>query len=188
VRKPNGVEGAGAVTSEEGAPIRRVLHSKTRRVKLNRTRIISSKPTNRKKIVDQKRSDKNIGHAKRAERAGGTHRCDRETRAIRHHDVRRERGRRRANRGEYTRVRSGVVGSPGVCDPLGTQGGVRVGVWKAARAVASQPTSPDGGVAGGVGHDEAAGVEVQGDGEANPGGEVNPGCAPANMAYTLTST
>jgi hypothetical protein len=48
----------------------------------------------------------------------------------------------------------------------GPIGGVRVGVWKAARAAASQPTSPDGGVAGVVGHDEAAGVEVQGDGEA----------------------
>jgi hypothetical protein len=60
--------------------------------------------------------------------------------------------------------------------------GVRAGVWKAAaRAAASQLTGPDGGAAGGVGHDEAAGVEVQGDGEAkaNPDGEVNPGCAPA---------
>ena len=120
MRKPKGVEGAGAVTSEEGAPSCRVLHSKTRRVKLDRTRIISSKPTNRKKIVDQRRSDKNIGNAKRAGRAGGTHRCDRKTRAIRHHDGRRERGRRRANRGEYTRVGSGVVGSTGVRDPLGT--------------------------------------------------------------------
>jgi hypothetical protein len=65
----------------------------------------------------------------------------------------------------------------------GPIGGVRVGVWKAARAAASQPTSPDGGADDGVGHDEAAG-EVQGDEEAkaNPGGEVNPGCAPANMA------
>jgi hypothetical protein len=66
----------------------------------------------------------------------------------------------------------------------GPIGGVRVGVWKAARAAASQPTSPDGGAGGGVGHDEAASVEVQGDGEAkaNPGGEVNPGCAQVNMA------
>jgi hypothetical protein len=120
VRKPKGVEGAGAVTSEEGAPSCRVLHSKTRRVKLDRTRIISSKPTNRKKIVDQRRSDKNIGNVKRAGRVDGTHRCDRKTRAIRHHDGRRERGRRRANRGEYTRVRSGVVGSTGVRDPLRT--------------------------------------------------------------------
>jgi hypothetical protein len=53
----------------------------------------------------------------------------------------------------------------------GPSGGVRVGVWKAARAVVSQLTSPDGGVAGGrvaggVGHDEAAGDGVQGDGEA----------------------
>jgi hypothetical protein len=63
-------------------------------------------------------------------------------------------------------------------------GGVRVGVWKVARAAASQPTSPDDGAADGVGDDEAAGVEVQGDGEAkaNPGDEVNPGCAPANTA------
>jgi hypothetical protein len=65
----------------------------------------------------------------------------------------------------------------------GPIGEVRVGVWKAARAAASQPTSPDGGAADGVGHDEAAG-EVQGAGEAkaNPDDEVNPGCAPANMA------
>jgi hypothetical protein len=60
-----------------------------------------------------------------------------------------------------------------------------VGVSKAAaRAAASQPIGPDDGAAGDVGHSEAAGVEVQGDGEAkaNPGGEVNPGCTPANMA------
>jgi hypothetical protein len=65
----------------------------------------------------------------------------------------------------------------------GPIGGVRVGVWKAARAAASQPTSPDGGAPGGVGHDEEAGVEAQGDGEAkaDPGGEVNPGFTPANM-------
>jgi hypothetical protein len=31
---------------------------------------------------------------------------------------------------------------------LGPIGGVRVGVWKAARAVVSQPTSPDSGAAG----------------------------------------
>jgi hypothetical protein len=121
--------------------------------------------------VDQ-RSNKNIGHAKRAGRAGGTHRCDRETRAIRHLDGRRERGRWRAHRGEYTRVRSGVVGSTGVRDPLGTQRWSQSGSLEgAARAVASQLTSPDGGVAGGgvadgVGHDEAAGDRVQGDGEA----------------------
>jgi hypothetical protein len=66
----------------------------------------------------------------------------------------------------------------------GPIGGVRVGVWKAARAAASQPTSPDGGAAGGGDHDEAAGPEVQGDREAkaNPGGEVNLGCTQANMA------
>jgi hypothetical protein len=60
-----------------------------------------------------------------------------------------------------------------------------VGVGKAAaRAAASQPTCPDGGAADDVGHGEAAGVKVQGDGGAkpNPDDEVNPGCAPANMA------
>jgi hypothetical protein len=119
MREPKGVEGAGAVTSEEGAPSYRVLHSKTRRVKLDRTRIISGKTANREKIVDQRRSDKNIGNAKIAGSAGGTHGCDRKTRAIRHHDGRRKRG-RRANRGEYTRVGSGVVGSTSVRDPLGT--------------------------------------------------------------------
>jgi hypothetical protein len=51
-----------------------------------------------------------------------------------------------------------------------------VGVWKAARAAASQPISPDDGVAGDVGHDKTAGVEGQGDGEVR----ANPGCAPAN--------
>jgi hypothetical protein len=56
---------------------------------------------------------------RRAGRAGGTHRCDRKTRAIRHHDGRRKRG-RRANKGEYTGVGSGVVGSTSVRDPLGT--------------------------------------------------------------------
>jgi hypothetical protein len=120
MREPKGVEGAGAITSEEGAPSYRVLHSKTRRVKLDRTRIISGKTANREKIVDQRRSDKNIGNAKIAGSAGGTHGCDRKTRAIRHHDGRRKRGRRRANRGEYTRVGSGVVGSTSVRDPLGT--------------------------------------------------------------------
>jgi hypothetical protein len=160
MREPKGVEGAGAVTSEEGAPSCRVLHSKTRRVKLDRTRIISGKTANRKKIVDQRRSDKNIGNTKRAGRAGGTHRCDRKTRAIRHHDGRRKRG-RRANKGEYTGVGSGVVGSTGVRSTRDPIGGARVGVWKAARAAASQPTSPDGGAADSVGHEEAAGVEVQ---------------------------
>jgi hypothetical protein len=120
MRKSKGVEGAGAVTSEEGAPSCQVLHSKTRRVKLDRTRIISSKTTNRKKIMNQRRRDKNIGKAKRAGRADDTHKCDRKTRAIRHHDGRRERGRRRANRGKYTGVGSDVVGSTGVRDPLGT--------------------------------------------------------------------
>jgi hypothetical protein len=108
MRKSKGVEGASAVTSEEGAPSCQVLHSKTIRVKLDRTRIISRKTTNRKKIMNQ-RSDKNMGKAKRAERAGGTHRCDMKTQAIRHHDGRRERS------WEWC-----GVGSTGVRDPLGT--------------------------------------------------------------------
>jgi hypothetical protein len=60
MREPKGVKGAGAVTSEEGASRCRVLHSKTRRVKLDRTRIISGKTANRKKIVDQRRSCWNL--------------------------------------------------------------------------------------------------------------------------------
>ena len=121
-RKPKCVERTGAVTSEEWAPGSRILHSKTRRVKFDRTRVIRSKATNRKEVVDQRRSNKNIRKAKGARSAGGTHGRDGKTRAIRHHDGRRKGGRRGADRGKYTGVRSSVVGSAGVRDPLRTHG------------------------------------------------------------------
>ena len=71
-----------------------------------------------------------------------------------------------------------MVGSTGVCDPLGTHRRNQSGSLEGSQGGRVPTNQPDGGVAGGVVHDEAAGVEVQGDGEA----EVNPGCAPANMA------
>ena len=53
-------KGARAVTSEERTPGSRILHSKTRRVKFDRTRVASSKLANKKKVVNHLRSDKNI--------------------------------------------------------------------------------------------------------------------------------
>jgi hypothetical protein len=177
VQKPKGVEGAGAVISEEGAPSCRVFHSKTRRVKLDRTRIISGKTMNRKKIVDQRRSDKNIGNAKRAGSAGGTHRCDRKTRAIRHHDGRRKRGRRRANRGEYTRVGSDVVGSTGVHDPLGTHRRSQSGSLEGSQG-GRVPTNQSGRWSSQRRGPRRSGM-CRGPGRRRGEGEVNPGCAPA---------
>src|SRR6185295_8222006 len=42
-RKTKGVKGPRAVTSEERTPGSRILHSKTRRVKFDKTEIVSSK-------------------------------------------------------------------------------------------------------------------------------------------------
>jgi hypothetical protein len=90
-------KGARAVTSEQRTPGSQILHSKTRRVKLHRTRIISCKTTNRKKVVNHRRGNKNIGKAKGAVSASGTHGRDRKTRTIYDHDGRRVKERGRVN-------------------------------------------------------------------------------------------
>ena len=62
-RKTKGVKGPRAVTSEERTPGSRILHSKTRGVKFDGTKIISNKLANGKKIMNHLRSNKNIGNA-----------------------------------------------------------------------------------------------------------------------------
>jgi hypothetical protein len=82
-------KGAQAVTSVELTPGSQILHSKTRSVKFNRTRLVSCKLANSKKIVNHLRSNKNIGKTKRTR--SKTHRGDRKIRPITYHD-RRPRG------------------------------------------------------------------------------------------------
>jgi len=115
-RKTESVKGSRAITSEKWTPGGQILHSKTRVVKFDRTRVISSKLTDRKKIVDHLRSNKNIRKAKRTR--SRTHGGDRETGPITNHDRRRRRGIRRSSRREDTSIRGGVVGSTRVSDPL----------------------------------------------------------------------
>jgi hypothetical protein len=89
-RKAKGVKGPGAVTSEQRTPGSQILDSKTRRVKFNRTRIVSCKTTNRKEVMNHRRSNKNIRKTKGAMSTGGTHRRDRKARAICDHNGRRK--------------------------------------------------------------------------------------------------
>ena len=90
IRKTKGVKGPRAVTSEERTPGSRILHSKTRRVKFERTGVFSSKLANRKKVVNHLRSNKDIGKTKRAR--SRTHGGDRKARTITNHDGRRTKG------------------------------------------------------------------------------------------------
>src|SRR6185503_15236723 len=85
-RKTKGVKGPRAVTSEERTPGSQILHSKTRRVKFDRTEIVSSKLANGKKVVNHLRSNKNIRKTKRAR--SRTHGGDRKVRLITNHDGR----------------------------------------------------------------------------------------------------
>jgi len=89
-RKSKGVKGPRAVTSEERTPGSRILHSKTRGVKFDGTRIVSCKLANGKKIMNHPRSNKNIGKTKKTR--SRTHGSDRKTRLIANHDGRRARG------------------------------------------------------------------------------------------------
>ena len=101
-RKPKSVKGSRTVTSEKWTPGSRILHSKTRGVKFDRTGVVSSKLANRKKVGNHLRSNKNIRKTRRR-----THDSDRKTRLITNHD-RRTRGVWRSDKRENTGIRSGV--------------------------------------------------------------------------------
>jgi len=89
-RKAKGVKGPRAVTPEERTPGGQILYSEARRVKLDGTRVVSSKLTNRKKVINHPRSNKDIGKAKKTR--SRTHGGDRKARPITNHDERRTRG------------------------------------------------------------------------------------------------
>ena len=88
-RKPKGVKGPRAVTSEK-TPGSRILHSKTRGVKFDGTRIVSSKLANEKKIMNHLRSNKNIRKAEKTR--SRNHGGDRKIGPIANHDGRRTTG------------------------------------------------------------------------------------------------
>jgi hypothetical protein len=113
-RKPKGVKGPRAVTSEKWTPGSRILHSKTRGVKFDRTGVVSSKLANGKKVVNHSRSNKNIRKTR-----SRTHGGDRKARPITNHDRRRTRGVWGSDRREDTGIRSGVERGTRVGDPLG---------------------------------------------------------------------
>ena len=116
-RKPKSVKGPRAITSEERTPGNRILHSKTRRVKFDRTEVVSSKLANEKKIMNHMRSNKNIEKMERTR--SRTHDGDRKTRPIANHDGRRTRGVWGSDRREDIGIWGGVEGGTGVGDPLG---------------------------------------------------------------------
>ena len=112
-RKPKSVKGPRAITSEERTPGSRILHSKTRRVKFDRTGVVSSKLANGKKVVNHLRSNKNIWKTR-----SRTHSGDRKARPITNHD-RRTRGVWGSDGREDIGIRSGVERGTRVGDPLG---------------------------------------------------------------------
>jgi hypothetical protein len=59
-RRPERIEGPDAVTSGEWDPGGQILHRKTRRVKLNRTRIVGGEPTDKQEIVSNVRGYENV--------------------------------------------------------------------------------------------------------------------------------
>ena len=89
-QEDEGCKGARAVTSEKRTPGSRILHNKTRGVKFDETRIVSSKLANGKKIMNHLRSNKNIGKTERIR--SRTHGGDRKTRPITNYDERRTKG------------------------------------------------------------------------------------------------
>ena len=114
-KKTKGLKGPRAVTSEERTPGSRILHSKTRGVKFDGTRIVSSKLTNGKKIMNHLSSNKNIRKAERTR--SRTHGGDRKTGPVANHDGR-TRGMWGSDRREDTGVWGGVEGGTRVGDPL----------------------------------------------------------------------
>ena len=95
-------------------PGSRILHSKTRGVKFDRTRVVSSKLANRKKVVNHLRSNKNMRKTR-----SRTHGGDRKARPITNHDRRRIRGVWGSDRRKDTSIGSGVERGTRVGDPLG---------------------------------------------------------------------
>jgi hypothetical protein len=67
------VERSRAVTAGERGPGGQILHSKTRGVKLNGTRVVSGESTDRKKIVSDVGSYENIVEVKRPRENRGTY-------------------------------------------------------------------------------------------------------------------
>ena len=143
-RKPKSVKGPRAVTSEERTPGNRILHSRTRGVKFDRTGVISSKLANGKKVVNHLRSNKNIRKTR-----SRTHGGDRKARPITNHDRRRTRGVWGSDGREDTGIRSGVERGTRVGDPLG--------------AVRRRPRPPSSGLPG-------ASSTEQGGGRSSGGG------------------
>ena len=105
-----------AVTSEQWTPGSQILHRKTKRVKLNRTKIVSSKLANGKKVVNHLWSNKNIRKIKRTRNSA--HRGHRKTSPIANHDGGGTGRRGRAGGRNNTSIRRGVVRGTGVSNPL----------------------------------------------------------------------
>jgi hypothetical protein len=60
-RQTKRVEGPGAVTPSEKSPGGKILHRKTKRVKLHGTRVVSSELTYEKKILNDVGGNKDVG-------------------------------------------------------------------------------------------------------------------------------
>ena len=93
--EPKSVQRPRAVTSGEKGPGGEILHRQTKRVKLNGTRIVGGEPTNREKIMNYTRSNKDILEVKRPRDNGITYGGDRDGGAVSHNDGGGTGGRRR---------------------------------------------------------------------------------------------
>ena len=67
------VERPRAVTAGEKGPGGQILHRKTSRVKLNGTGVVSSEPTNRKKIMSDVWGYENVVEVERSKENRGTY-------------------------------------------------------------------------------------------------------------------
>ena len=105
-REAKSVKEPRAVKPEERTLGGRILYSEARRVKFDGTRIVSCKLTNRKKVINHLRSNKDIGKTKRAR--SRTHGGDSKARPVTNHDGRRTRGVWGSDRREDTGIWGGV--------------------------------------------------------------------------------
>ena len=104
-RKAKGVKEPRAVTPEKRTQGGRI-HSEARRVKFDGTRIVGSKLTNGKKVMNHPRSNKDIGKKKGTR--SRTHGGDRKAKPITNHDGRRTKGVWGSDRREDTGIWGGV--------------------------------------------------------------------------------